>query len=78
MRRSLDTAATCHTVVECDVTALEARRRELGVTPLPIIARGAIETLRAFPDLNANLEGTTITRFERTISGSPSRSATTG
>lgn len=65
MRRSLDTAATCHTVVECDVTALERRRRELGVTALPIVARATIETLGRFPDLNATLDGSTITRFER-------------
>lgn len=65
MRNSQQTAATCHTVVECDVTALEARRRELGVTALPLIARATIETLREFPDLNATLDGTTITRFER-------------
>jgi len=65
MRNSQQTAATCHTVVECDVTALEARRRELGVTALPLVARATIETLREFPDLNATLDGTTITRFER-------------
>lgn len=65
MRRSLDTAATCHTVVECDVTALEQRRRELGVTALPLVARSVVRTLRDFPDLNATLEETTVTRFDR-------------
>lgn len=65
MRRSLDTAATCHTVVECDVTALEQRRRELGLTALPLLARATIETLRRFPDLNATLDEKTITRYER-------------
>jgi pyruvate/2-oxoglutarate dehydrogenase complex dihydrolipoamide acyltransferase (E2) component len=65
MRHSQETAATCHTVIECDLTALEARRRELGVTALPLIARSAIEALREFPDLNATLEDKTITRFER-------------
>lgn len=65
MRASQDTAATCHTLVECDVTAVEARRRELGLTALPIVAAAAIETLREFPELNATLEGTTITRYQR-------------
>jgi pyruvate/2-oxoglutarate dehydrogenase complex dihydrolipoamide acyltransferase (E2) component len=65
MRRSLDTAATAHTVVECDVTKVERRRRELGVTALPLVARATIETLREFPDLNATLDDGTITRFER-------------
>lgn len=65
MRHSLETAATCHTVVECDVTAVEQRRRELGITALPIVARSVIETLRGFPDLNATLDDKVITRFER-------------
>jgi pyruvate/2-oxoglutarate dehydrogenase complex dihydrolipoamide acyltransferase (E2) component len=65
MRRSQETAATCHTVVECDLSRVEARRRELGVTALPLIARAVIETLREFPDLNATLDHTTITRYER-------------
>jgi pyruvate/2-oxoglutarate dehydrogenase complex dihydrolipoamide acyltransferase (E2) component len=65
MVRSLDTAATCTTVVECDVSGIERRRRELGLTALPLIARAAIETLREFPQLNATLDGTTVTRYER-------------
>lgn len=65
MRRSLETAATCHTMVECDMSRVEARRRVLGVTALPLVARAVIETLREFRDLNATLDGTTITRFER-------------
>lgn len=64
MRRSLDTAATCHTVVECDVTTLERRRRELKMTALPLVARATIEVLGGFPDLNATLDGRTLTRFE--------------
>jgi pyruvate/2-oxoglutarate dehydrogenase complex dihydrolipoamide acyltransferase (E2) component len=63
MRRSLDTAATCTTVVECDMTGLEARRRTLGLTALPLVARHAIETLAEYPDLNATLDGTTYTRY---------------
>jgi pyruvate/2-oxoglutarate dehydrogenase complex dihydrolipoamide acyltransferase (E2) component len=65
MRRSQETAATCHTVVECDMSRVETRRRELGITALPLVARAAIETLRDFPKLNATLDGTTITRFSR-------------
>lgn len=65
MRRSLETAATCHTVTECDVSGLERERRELGVTALPLVARAAIATLRDFPDLNATLAGSEITRFDR-------------
>lgn len=65
MRRSLETAATCTTVVECDLSRVERRRRELGLTALPLIARATIETLGEYPDLNATLDGTTITRYER-------------
>jgi pyruvate/2-oxoglutarate dehydrogenase complex dihydrolipoamide acyltransferase (E2) component len=65
MRRSQETAATCHTMVECDMSRVEARRRELGITALPLIARAVVETLRDFPELNATLDGTTITRYER-------------
>jgi pyruvate/2-oxoglutarate dehydrogenase complex dihydrolipoamide acyltransferase (E2) component len=65
MLDSQRTAATCHTIVECDMTRVEARRRELGLTALPLVARATIETLREFPQLNATLDGTTITRFER-------------
>lgn len=64
MRASLDTAATCTTIVECDVTGLERERRELGVTALPLVARHTIDTLRDFPDLNATLEGSALTRYD--------------
>jgi pyruvate/2-oxoglutarate dehydrogenase complex dihydrolipoamide acyltransferase (E2) component len=62
MRRSLDTAATCTTIVECDMTRVEQRRRAAGITALPIVARHAIAVLRDFPDLNATLEQTVLTR----------------
>ena len=65
MLDSQRTAATCHTIVECDMSRVEARRRELGLTALPLVARATIETLREFPQLNATLDGTTITCFER-------------
>lgn len=64
MRRSLDTAATCTTIAECDMSQVERRRGELGLTALPLVARATIETLREFPDLNATLDGTTLTRYE--------------
>lgn len=69
MSTSQETAATCHTVVECDMSRVEARRRELGLTALPLVSRAVIDTLREFPDLNATLDGTTITRYERTHLG---------
>jgi pyruvate/2-oxoglutarate dehydrogenase complex dihydrolipoamide acyltransferase (E2) component len=65
MRRSQETAATCHTMVECDMTRVEERRRELGVTALPLVSRAVIETLREFPEVNATLDGSTITRYGR-------------
>lgn len=65
MRRSQETAATSHTVVECDMSRVETRRRQLGVTALPLVSSAVIETLREFPELNSTLDGTTITRFKR-------------
>jgi pyruvate/2-oxoglutarate dehydrogenase complex dihydrolipoamide acyltransferase (E2) component len=63
VRRSLDTAAHCTTIVECDMSRVERERRELGLTALPLLARHAIETLRAFPALNATFDGETVTRY---------------
>jgi len=65
MLRSQQQAATCTTIVECDVSGTERRRRELGLTALPLVARATIDTLREFPDLNAMLDGATLTRYER-------------
>jgi 2-oxoglutarate dehydrogenase E2 component (dihydrolipoamide succinyltransferase) len=64
MVESLRTAATCTTIVEADLTRVEAARKALGVTYLPVIARATIETLREFPALNATLEGDTITTYD--------------
>jgi pyruvate/2-oxoglutarate dehydrogenase complex dihydrolipoamide acyltransferase (E2) component len=64
MVESLQTAATCTTIVEADMTRVEAARRKLGVTYLPIVARATIETLREYPTLNATLEGETFTTYE--------------
>jgi pyruvate/2-oxoglutarate dehydrogenase complex dihydrolipoamide acyltransferase (E2) component len=64
MVESLQTAATCTTIVEADMSRVEAARKALGVTYLPIVARATIETLREFPSLNATLEGETFTTYE--------------
>jgi 2-oxoglutarate dehydrogenase E2 component (dihydrolipoamide succinyltransferase) len=59
MRRSLDTAAHCTTVVEADMSAIEARRGKLSY--LPFVARATIAALREHPALNATLEGDRLT-----------------
>jgi 2-oxoglutarate dehydrogenase E2 component (dihydrolipoamide succinyltransferase) len=62
MKRSLSTAATVTSWIEVDFSAVEARRRELGVTALPIVAAATVETLAQFGELNAWLEGERYTR----------------
>ena len=57
MKRSLDTAATCTTWIEADMSRIEAGREKLGLTALPLVARCAIAALREHPQLNAWLEG---------------------
>ena len=59
MKRSLETAATCTTWVECDMGAVEAARKRgpQKLTALPFVARATIDALREFPMLNAWLEG---------------------
>jgi 2-oxoglutarate dehydrogenase dihydrolipoamide succinyltransferase (E2 component) len=64
MLESLQTAATCTTVIEADMTRVEAARQKLGVTALPLVARATVDTLREFPTLNATLEGETFTQYE--------------
>jgi 2-oxoglutarate dehydrogenase dihydrolipoamide succinyltransferase (E2 component) len=64
MLESLQTAATCTTVIEADMTRVEAARKKLGVTALPLVARATIDALREFPSLNATLEGETFTQYE--------------
>jgi pyruvate/2-oxoglutarate dehydrogenase complex dihydrolipoamide acyltransferase (E2) component len=64
MLESLQTAATCTTVVEADLVRVEAARAKTGFTYLPYIARATIETLREFPGLNATLEDGTLTTYE--------------
>jgi pyruvate/2-oxoglutarate dehydrogenase complex dihydrolipoamide acyltransferase (E2) component len=62
MRASLDTAAHCTTVVEADMSAVEAARGKLSY--LPFVARATIAALREFPALNATLEGDRLTVHE--------------
>ncbi len=62
MVESLRTAAHCTSIAEADMSRIEAARRALGLTYLPFVARCAIDALRAHPDLNATLEGETLTR----------------
>jgi pyruvate/2-oxoglutarate dehydrogenase complex dihydrolipoamide acyltransferase (E2) component len=70
MKRSLETAATCTTWMEADMSRVEAARRRasasslVGVTALPIVARCAIEALREHPTLNATLDGDRYTRHD--------------
>jgi len=63
MIQSLQTAATCTTIIEADLTRIAADRATTGLTWLPYIARATIDALREFPSLNATLEGETFTEY---------------
>jgi len=62
MVRSLHEAAHCTTIVEADMTAIEAARGRLSY--LPLVARATIAALREHPRLNATLEGDHLTVHE--------------
>jgi pyruvate/2-oxoglutarate dehydrogenase complex dihydrolipoamide acyltransferase (E2) component len=62
MRHSLDTAAHCTTIVEADMSGIEAKRGKLSY--LPFVARATIEALRQYPLMNATLEGDQLTLHE--------------
>ena len=64
MKRSLDTAATCTTWAEADMSQVEKARKELGVTALAFVARATIDALREHPALNAWLEDERYTRVD--------------
>ena len=64
MKRSLETAATCTTWIEVDMSRIEAARAPLGFTALPFVARATIAALREHPALNAWLEGKRYTRTQ--------------
>ena len=56
MHRSLQTAATCTTWIEVDMSRIELARKQLGITALPLISRCVIDALVEFPLVNAWLE----------------------
>jgi pyruvate/2-oxoglutarate dehydrogenase complex dihydrolipoamide acyltransferase (E2) component len=62
MVRSLRTAAHCTTVVEVDMSRVEAARGKLSY--LPFVARATIAALRQFPRLNATLDGDRLTQHD--------------
>ncbi len=62
MKRSLDTAATCTTWIEVDMSRVEAARARLGVTALAFVSRACIDAIREHPAMNAWLEGENYTR----------------
>jgi len=64
MKHSLDTAATCTTWIEADMSRIEAARAKLGLTALPLVARCTIAALREHPQLNAWLDGDDYTRHD--------------
>jgi pyruvate/2-oxoglutarate dehydrogenase complex dihydrolipoamide acyltransferase (E2) component len=64
MKRSLETAATCTTWIEVDMSRVEAARAQLRVTALAFVARATIVALREYPALNAWLEGDRYTRVD--------------
>lgn len=57
MVQSLQTAATCTTIAEADMSRIEVARKAAKMSYLPYQARATIETLLEFPQLNATLEG---------------------
>lgn len=65
MRRSLDTAAHCTTVVEADMSRVEEARKREGLSYLPYVCRAAIAALREHPSLNATLDGDRLTVHEQ-------------
>ena len=64
MKHSQEVSATVTSWIEVDFSAIEARRRALGVTALPVVAHATIATLAQFGDLNAWLDGDAFTRHE--------------
>jgi pyruvate/2-oxoglutarate dehydrogenase complex dihydrolipoamide acyltransferase (E2) component len=62
MKRSLETAATCTTWIEVDMSRVESARKKVGATALAFVARATIAGLREHPDLNASLDGESYTR----------------
>jgi 2-oxoglutarate dehydrogenase E2 component (dihydrolipoamide succinyltransferase) len=67
MVQSLQTAATCTTIAEADMSRIEVARKQAGLTYLPYQARATIETLLEMPALNATLDGDNYTRYEDAV-----------
>ena len=67
MKRSLEVSATCTTWIEVDFSRIEAARKQLGVTALPIVARCVIDALKLYPALNAWMEGEKYSRFDDSV-----------
>jgi pyruvate/2-oxoglutarate dehydrogenase complex dihydrolipoamide acyltransferase (E2) component len=63
MLRSLRTAAHCTTIVEADMSRIEAARGRRSY--LPFVARATIAALGEHPSLNATLEGDLLTVHEQ-------------
>ena len=64
MVQSLQTAATCTTIAEADMTRIEVARKAAKLSYLPYQARATIETLLEFPALNATLEDDQLTTYD--------------
>jgi len=64
MKQSLETAATCTTWAEVDMSRVESARAGLRVTALAFVARATIDALREHPALNAWMEGERYTRVD--------------
>jgi len=62
MVRSLQTAAHCTTVVEADMSAIEAARGKLSY--LPLVAKATVAALREHPQLNSTMEGDRLIQHE--------------
>jgi 2-oxoglutarate dehydrogenase E2 component (dihydrolipoamide succinyltransferase) len=62
MRHSLDTAAHCTTIVEADMSAVEAARGRLSY--LPFVARATTAALREFPTLNSTWDGDALVQHD--------------
>jgi 2-oxoglutarate dehydrogenase E2 component (dihydrolipoamide succinyltransferase) len=57
LTRSLATAAHTLVTTETDYTAVDAARRESGLTYLPFVARAIVDALHHYPHLNASVVG---------------------
>jgi 2-oxoglutarate dehydrogenase E2 component (dihydrolipoamide succinyltransferase) len=62
MTRSLQTAAHCTTIIEADFSHAAPEQERIGCSPLAIVARATVLALLRHGDMNATLEGETLTR----------------